>query len=123
MLGPIKQIAVTVKDLEASKVFYRDKAGLKFLFDAPPGLSFFDCNGIWLMLGQENAEEALAAPGSTLYFEVEDINKTFEEMKARGVEFVDQPHRIADMGSYELWMTFFRDPDGTLLALRAEVKK
>lgn len=123
MLGPIKQIAVTVKNLEVSKAFYRDKAGLKFLFDAPPGLSFFDCGGIWLMLAQENEAEALAAPGSALYFEVDDINKTFAEMKERGVSFVDQPHRIADMGSYELWMTFFRDPDGTLLALRAEVQK
>ena len=33
------------------------------------------------------------------------------------------PHAIADMGSYTLWMAFFRDPDGHLLAIMAEVAK
>ncbi len=37
--------------------------------------------------------------------------------------FEDEPHRIADMGSYELWMTFFRDSEGNLLSLMAEVAK
>jgi hypothetical protein len=37
----------------------------------------------------------------------------------RQVQFIDTPHRIADMGSYELWMTFFRDPDRNPLTLRS----
>ena len=122
MIGKVRQIAVVVKDLEASKIFYRDQLGLKLLFEAPPGLAFFDLDGIWLMLSAENERER-AQPGSVLYFEVVDIQKIFTELKGRGVTFVDEPHRIADMGTYELWMTFFRDPDGTVLALRAEVGK
>jgi hypothetical protein len=39
------------------------------------------------------------------------------------VQFIDTPHHIADMGSYELWMTFFRDHARNPLALRSEVKK
>jgi len=35
------------------------------------------------------------------------------------VQFIATPHRIADMGSYELWMTFFRDPDRNPLTLRS----
>lgn len=120
MLGRIRQIGVAVKDLEASKTFYRDAVGLTLLFEAPPSLVFFDLAGIWLMLSQENQEEP-ARPGSVLYFEVANINNEYAALKARGVVFVDEPHRIADMGNYELWMAFFRDPDGTLLALRAEV--
>ena len=39
----IAQIAVTVGDLERAKRFYGDSLGLAHLFDAPPGLSFFQC--------------------------------------------------------------------------------
>src|SRR5687768_15670548 len=91
MIGKIRQIAVAVKNIEASKVFYRDNVGLKLLFEAPPGLVFFDLDGIWLMVSQENEQEP-ARPGSVLYFEVADINAAFQELKGRGVEFVDEPH-------------------------------
>lgn len=122
MIGKIKQIAVAVADLEASKEFYRDKLGLRLLFEAPPGLAFFDLDGIWLMLSAATEKEP-AQSGSVLYFAVEDIEAEYGALKAKGVAFVDQPHLVADMGSHELWMTFFKDPDGTLLALRSEVVK
>lgn len=122
MLSKLRQIAVSVADLAASKDFYQNKLGLKFLFEAPPSLVFFDMDGIWLMLSGANEKEP-AAPGSVLYFEVADIHATYADLKNRGVEFIGEPHLIADMGSYELWMAFFKDPDGTGLALRAEVAK
>jgi methylmalonyl-CoA/ethylmalonyl-CoA epimerase len=120
-LSRIRQIAVAVADLTVAKEFYRDQLGMKLLFEAPPGLAFFDCAGIWLMLSAANEQE-VAQPGSTLYFAVDDIYEAHAALSGRGVVFIDQPHRIADMGSYELWMCFFKDPDGTVLALRAEVQ-
>ena len=122
MLSRIKQIAVVVADLEGSIEFYRDKLGLKFLFRAPPGLAFFDCDGIMLMLGAANERER-AQPGSVLYFAVDDIHAAHTELRSRGVAFEDEPHRVADLGQVELWMSFFRDPDGTVLAIRAEIPK
>ena len=122
MLGRIKQIAVSVADLEKSKGFYRDKLGLKLLFEAPPGLAFFDCDGIWLMLSAETESEP-AHEGSILYFEAQDIQQAHDELTERGIEFISKPHRIVDMGTWELWLAEFRDPDGTGLALRAEVPK
>jgi catechol 2,3-dioxygenase-like lactoylglutathione lyase family enzyme len=122
MLGKIRQIAVVVEDLEASIAFYKERLGLKFLFQVPPGLAFFDLDGVWLMLSSENEQEK-AQPGSVLYFQVSDIRAVHADLQQRGVVFEDEPHRIADMGSYELWMTFFKDPDGTVLALREEVPK
>lgn len=121
MVGRIRQIAVAVRDLEASKVFYRDQLGLNLLMEFP-GLAFFDLGGVWLMLSAATEREP-AAPGSVLYFEVPDINRAYDELQQTGVTFMDKPHRIADMGTYELWMAFFRDPDGTALAIRAEVAK
>ena len=49
-LGPIGQIAVPVEDVERAIAFYRDVLGMRFLFQAPPGLGFFDCGGVRLML-------------------------------------------------------------------------
>ena|SRR5688572_32511811 len=122
MLSKIKQIAVSVADLEASKTFYGEKLGVPLVFEVPGQLVFYDLAGIWLMLSKANEKEP-AQPGSVLYFEVADIQAAYEELQQRGVEFIDKPHKIADMGAYELWMCFFRDPDQTALAIRAEVAK
>lgn len=122
MLGKIRQIAVSVADLEASKMFYGEKLGIAQVYEVPGQLVFFDLDGIWLMLSRANEKEP-AQPGSVLYFAVDDINASYRALQGRGVAFVDAPHMIADMGAYELWMSFFRDPDETLLAIRAEVAK
>lgn len=122
MLSSIKQIAVVVADLEASKAFYGNQLGLKSVLDVPGQLSFFDLDGIWLMLSKENEKER-ARPGSVLYFAVTEIKSAHAKLRERGVEFIDEPHKVADMGSYELWMSFFRDPDQTILAIREEVAK
>jgi len=37
------------------------------------------------------------------------------------VRFNGKPHKIADMGDYELWMAFFYDLDYNMLALMSEV--
>jgi catechol 2,3-dioxygenase-like lactoylglutathione lyase family enzyme len=120
-LSRIRQIALVVHDLPAAIAFYRDRLGMRFLFQAPPGLAFFDCDGIWLMLS--TPEKEFDRPGSVIYFEVPDIDATYRTLAERGVEFIDPPHLIADMGKYELWMAFFRDLDGNPLALRAERPK
>ena len=66
------QIAINAKDVERVAAFYQDKLGLKLLFKAPPGLAFFDCGGVRLMLsGAEKPE--LDHPSSVLYFSVPDI--------------------------------------------------
>ena len=41
---------------------------------------------------------------------------------SEGVAFDDEPHLIARMPDHELWMTFFRDPDGNLHGLLSEVR-
>jgi catechol 2,3-dioxygenase-like lactoylglutathione lyase family enzyme len=40
-LGPVRQIALTVKDLARARAFYRDTLGLSLLFEVP-GLAFFN---------------------------------------------------------------------------------
>jgi len=119
-LGPIGQIAVPVADIDRAVAFYRDALGMRFLFQAPPGLGFFDCAGVRLML--DLPAKAQAGQGSVLYFKVADIQAAFATLKGRGVAFEGEPHLIARMPDHELWMAFFRDPDRNLLALMAEVR-
>jgi methylmalonyl-CoA/ethylmalonyl-CoA epimerase len=114
------QIAVNAKDMERAAAFYQDKLGLKLLFKAPPGLAFFDCGGVRLMLsGAEKPE--FDHPSSVLYFAVPDIQGAYSKMKESGVHFEDEPHLIARMPAHDLWMTFFRDSEENLLALMSEV--
>ena len=49
-LNKIGQIAISVSDIDRATEFYRDTLGMRFLFSAPPGMSFFDCDGVRLML-------------------------------------------------------------------------
>jgi|SRR5712691_5674205 len=116
------QIAVNAKDVDRAAAFYEDKLGLKLLFKAPPGLAFFDCGGVRLMLGRAEKPE-FDHPSSVLYFSVPDIQAAFGKLKDSGVRFEDEPHLIARMPSHDLWMTFFRDSEANLLALMSEVAR
>jgi len=116
------QIAVNTKDVEWASSFYEDQLGLKLLFKAPPGLAFFDCGGVRLMLQRPEKPE-FDHPNSVLYFAVPDIQAAFGKLKKSGVRFEDEPHLIAKMPTHDLWMTFFRDSEGNLLALMTEVAR
>ncbi len=119
-LSQIGQIAVNVHDLEKAVSFYRDKLGMRFLFQVPK-MAFFDCGGIRLMLGIPETPE-FDHPSSILYYKVDDIHAAFEALTARGVTFKDKPHLIAKLPEHELWKTFFVDVDGNTLALMSEVR-
>jgi methylmalonyl-CoA/ethylmalonyl-CoA epimerase len=121
-LNQIGQIFVNVKDLDRATAFYRDVLGMTYLFSAPPGMVFFDCGGIRIMLGIPDKPE-LAHPASVIYYKVDDIEKVAEVFKARGVEFIIDPHLVAPMPTYDLWLADFRDSEGNILALMSEVPK
>ena len=116
------QIAVNAKDVERAADFYQNILGLKLLFKAPPGLAFFDCGGVRLMLDRAEKPE-FDHPSSVLYFAVSDIQSAHGKLKERGVHFDDEPHMIAKMPTHDLWMTFFRDSEGNLLGLMSEVAR
>jgi methylmalonyl-CoA/ethylmalonyl-CoA epimerase len=116
----IGQIAVNVKDIDRAAKFYENILGLKLLFKAPSGLAFFDCAGVRLMLDRAEKPE-FDHLSSILYFSVPDIQSAHARLKDGGVKFEDEPHVIARMPAHDLWMTFFRDSEGNLMALMSEV--
>ena len=121
-LSQIGQIAVNAHDLDRATSFYRDQLGMKLLFEVPPKMAFFDCAGIRLMLSLPDKPEFDHA-SSIIYFNVEDIQHAVATLKQRGVQFVEEPVFVADMGSYDLWMAAFRDSENNLLAFQSNVAK
>ncbi len=119
-LGPIGQIAFTVRDLAPCVAFYRDSLGLPLMFEVP-GMAFFNCGGQRLMLGLPQGVEAKG--NSILYFKVDNIEAAHADLSGRGVNFVRAPERAADLGTHVLWLAFMEDPEKNLLALMSEVPK
>jgi predicted enzyme related to lactoylglutathione lyase len=115
----IGQIALTVTNLPRALQFYRDTLGLKFLFEAS-NMAFFDCGGVRLMLTKSEQPESTYS--SILYYRTDDIQKASEQLLSRDVVFESPARMIAKMPDHELWMAFFRDTEGNLLALMSEVR-
>ena len=123
----IGQVAITVRDVDRARSFYRDVLELRHLFDAPPRMTFFDCGGVRLLLGETEDGAAEEVPvqraGSILYLDVADIGAAHETLRGRQVVFDVVPHKVADLGDRELWLAFFRDSEGNVLALMSEMLK
>lgn len=115
----IAQIAISCSDVERAKAYYRDVLGLPHLFDAPPGLSFFQCGTIRLMLTRP---EGVAPGNSPLYFLVSDIESTAQRLSAKGAK-VEKPHLIAKMPDHDLWLAEFKDSEGNVMALMEEKRQ
>ena len=118
-LGPIGQISRSVSDIHKAERWYGETLGLEHLYTFG-NLAFFDCCGMRLLLTQADAPSAAE---SLLYFRVLYIDQAYEELKGRGVEFINAPHMIhRHSDGTEEWMAFFKDPEGRPLAIMSQVK-
>jgi DNA-binding CsgD family transcriptional regulator/catechol 2,3-dioxygenase-like lactoylglutathione lyase family enzyme len=116
-LGPIGQIARSVKDIAAAEAWYRDVLGLSHLYTFGK-LAFFDCGGVRLFL-----EEGEGRDAAVIYFRVPDIRAAHAQLEARGVHFEGAPHLIhRHADGMEEWMAFLHDNEGRLLALMSQVR-
>jgi methylmalonyl-CoA/ethylmalonyl-CoA epimerase len=111
----LAQVAVPVEDLDRAKAFYGGTLGLPHLFDAPPGLSFFQCGETRLMLSRPEGPDS--AGRSILYYGVEDVDSAYQEMRAKGVAFDEPPRRIAEVDGKPIHLAVCRDGEGNLLGL------
>lgn len=117
-MGPIAQIARSVRDIVQSEDWYRNILGLPHLYTFGK-LAFFDCAGTRLMLSQE----AAPAAESILYLRVGNIAQAYELLKSRGVEFINAPHMIhRHADGTEEWLSVFKDLEERPLALMTQVK-
>ena len=118
-LSSIRQIAITVSNVDTALHFYRDVLGIGFLFQAGPDLAFLDAGGVRLMLATPQGAGAVGS-NSILYFTVSDIDAVHAALVARGATHERSPALTAKLSDHELWISFLRDPDGNLVGLMEE---
>ncbi len=125
MITNLAHICFTVRDLDASIAFYRDKLGLSPAFDFinDKGERF----GVYLHIGGRSFIELFkgtpepAAQGQSykhFCLEVDDIEATAAELRARGVELTP-----VKLGSDHSWQTWLTDPDGNRIELHGYTPK
>jgi len=112
------QVAIRARDIARATAFYRDVLGLPHLFSAPPGLAFFRCGEVRLMLAVPEPE--FDHPASVLYYLVDDLSATHAALAAQGVEVVHAPRLVHRAADHELWIGFIRDSEGNTLGLMQE---
>ena len=117
-LGPIGQIARTVKDIAAARRWYGEVLGLEHLYSFG-NLAFYDCGGVRLFLSEGDGGPS----ESILYFRVDDVRTAHTALAARGIEFTNAPHMIhRHENGAEEWMAFFTDNEQRPLAIMAQVR-
>ena len=120
-LNQIGQIALPCSDIERTEAFYAGVLGLRKLYRFGD-LTFFDCAGVRLLL-EKVKDPADLVPRGCIYFRCADMALAVGELEKRGLAFTGKPHLIARMDDHDLWMAFFKDPDGHTLALMQEAPK
>jgi catechol 2,3-dioxygenase-like lactoylglutathione lyase family enzyme len=144
MLQRLFHVNICVRDMERSIRFYQDLGFNKvddFTMDDPSvgdalGVKAKKLRGVFMRLGDDPNAPVLdlvqfldpptqGQPYPTLNnvgicriaFTVDDIDKTYEELKAKRVEFVAPLKKINRPGGATIGVVCFKDPDGTVLEL------
>ena len=95
----IWKIALLIEDMEAAEELYAGTLGMEIIERLPLGEAgeavFLDAGGVRLELIPKAAFEGEERLGITgvhhLSFKADDVDKTAEELKAKGVSFIKEP--------------------------------
>ena len=109
------------KDLDATRIFYRDVLGLEILREDPDDRIVFRC-GAGTQLAVTKSTVGTSDTQTQLAWRVPDIHAAVAELRARGVrieEYVAPDpvtvDGVADMG--HSWAAWFVDPSQNVLAV------
>jgi catechol 2,3-dioxygenase-like lactoylglutathione lyase family enzyme len=112
-LTKIGVVMLGTKDLARSLKFYRDTLGMAVQSESP-NFAFLNAGGVTLALASPLAAAAEHMVGATeVVFSVDSVQAAYEELKRRGVAFVNEPRVVAP----PMWAVNFKDPDGHGLSL------
>jgi lactoylglutathione lyase len=116
MFKQIDYTMVVVSDMQRSVEFYRDLIGLPLKFQSPEWTEFATGQTTFALHGggtarqyQDTGDQSKAAGSCNIGFTVDDLDKTYEEMKARGLRFVMPPTQREGEG---IKLAVAIDPDG-----------
>jgi catechol 2,3-dioxygenase-like lactoylglutathione lyase family enzyme len=136
MPGPLSDSHTVTKlpaqDLERARAFYRDKLGLDPVEERGGGLRYL-CGPTEFHLFSSSGTPS--GKSTQMAFEVEDLEATIADLRARGVRFarfdmpgfdvhgdtITVPNNYPSKGTGELG-TFFYDSEGNLISLAQPVR-
>lgn len=108
----LNQVTVPCIDLDASIAFYRG-LGLRLIVSDPPNYARFECPVGHATFSLHRVAHLPEASGIVVYFEVDNLDSTVQQLVARGVRFEDEPRDQA-----WLWReAYLRDPAGNRICL------
>jgi predicted enzyme related to lactoylglutathione lyase len=121
MIKQIKFVTVPVADQNRALDFYTEKLGFTIITDQP-----FDEKQRWIELRVPKAEtrvvlftmkgdEKRIGSMMPVTFACDDIDQTYKELSARGVEFMGEPQK-QEWGTYAM----FKDSEGNRFVLSAD---
>ena len=110
----------TIVDVERANRFYRDTLGLTLMNEVPPFALVFDANGVMVRL--QMAKKLPEAYGTVLGWQVPEISRVMQNLKAVGIQFERFDGIVQDESG--VWssptgakIAWFRDPDGNVLSV------
>ena len=111
-LSRIAAIMLGVRDLPQAVAFYKDKLGLKVIFQEP-ALALLQCGTVMLGLSPRHMNTAPLAEAVEVSFGVDNLRATHKALGEKGVVFQGEPRQVTPTD----WAVHFRDVDGHLLSL------
>ena len=116
MFTQLDYTMIIVSDMSRSVEFYRDRLGLALKFESPEwsefltGTTTLALHGGGINRDHSPAENADKYAGTcSIGFNVEDVDKTYVDLKARGIHFVMPPTEREGEG---IRLAVCVDPDG-----------
>ena len=127
MFKQLDYAMVVVSDMTRSVEFYRDKLGVPLKFESPEW-SEFQTGTTTLALhgggvpqkGPPAGDPSKQAGSCSIGFNVEDVDKTYEDLKAKGIHFVMPPTQREGEG---IRLAVCIDPDGLPIAFAQAIAK
>jgi predicted enzyme related to lactoylglutathione lyase len=112
MIKEVAFVAIAVSDTERARKFYQETLELKPGHTAMEGAWVeYEVGGTTIGVGCHPAWQP-SRDGTTVAFEVDDLDATIAKLTERGVAF-----DIPKMETPVCWMAQFRDPDGNKLVV------
>jgi catechol 2,3-dioxygenase-like lactoylglutathione lyase family enzyme len=105
-------LRIPVTDLARSRAWYIDTLGLKVEFEVPDRRTVALQDGEGFTIFLQEVPSVVRPNGAALWFQVADVDASFAEWSARGVQFAHAPSKV-----YWGYGAELRDPDGYLLRL------
>lgn len=115
MFKQIDYTMVIVSDMARSIEFYRDRLGIPLKFQSPDwtefqtGATTFALHGGGILQQAARGDQSKYAGTCSIGFNVEDVDRTYEELKAKGINFVMPPTQREGEG---IKLAVCVDPDG-----------